>query len=165
MRPARAKQKDGRLTRILCVFRTNVLIARIQNILIHQGRPRRYLSEEADLHWLSDLNPLSLLHENLPCIFASIFAVQTWYAILFRVVALFKGLQSRHEVMAASYTGGDDALGDASCDSAFDDGSDRVHRADDFGLELWGYVEFDLLEEVFGSTEATDDKDVLKETH
>ena len=165
MRQARAKQKDGRLTRILCVFWTNVLITRIQDILIHQGRPRRHLSEEADLYWLSDLDPLSLLHKDLPCILASIFAIQTWYTILFRVVALFKGLQSRHEVMTASYTGGDDALGDTSCDGAFDDGSDRVHRANDFGLELWGYVEFDLLEEVFGSTEATDDKDVLKETY
>lgn len=63
--------------------------------------------------------------------------------------------------MAASYTGGDDALSDTSCDSAFDDSRDRVHRADDFGLELWGYVEFDLLEKVFGSTEAAHNEDVL----
>lgn len=80
-------------------------------------------------------------------------------------MALFEGLQGRHEIVAASYTGGDDTFGDTSCDSAFDDGSNGVHRADDLGLELWGYVEFDLLEEVFGSSEATNDKDVLKETH
>ncbi len=66
--------------------------------------------------------------------------------------------------MAASYTGGDDALSDTGGDSAFDDGCDGVHRANDFGLELWGNVELDLLEEVLGSTEAADDKDILKET-
>ena len=163
MHPTRAK-KNGRLTRILSIFRTNVLVARIQDILIHQSRPRRHLSEEADLHWLSNLDPLSLLHKDLPGILASIFAVQTWYTILFRVMALFEGLQGRHEVVAASYAGSDDALSDTGCDSAFDDGSDGVHRADYFRLELWGYVKFDLLEKVFGSAEATDDKDVLRAT-
>lgn len=80
-------------------------------------------------------------------------------------MALFEGLQGRHEVVAAGYTRGDDALGDTGCDSAFDDGSDGVHRPDHFRLELWGYVQFDLLEKVFGSTEAADDKDILRETH
>lgn len=78
-------------------------------------------------------------------------------------MALFEGLQGRHEIVTASYTGSDDTLGDTSCDSTFDDGSDGIHRANDFGLKLWGNVELDLLEEVFGSTEAADDKDVLKE--
>ena len=162
MRPTRAKHKRE-LTRVLGVFRTNVLIARIQDILIHQCCPGCHLSKEADFHWLSNLDPLSLLHEDLPCIFASIFAVQTWYTVLFRVMALFERLKGRHEIVAAGYTGGDDALGDTSRDSAFDDGSDRVHRADDLGLELWRHVEFYLLEEVFRSTEPADDKDVLEE--
>ena len=80
------------------------------------------------------------------------------------MVAFFKGLQGRHEIMTASYTGGDDALGDTSSDSAFDYSGDGVHRANDLGLELWGNVKFDLLEEVFGSTEATDDEDILEVT-
>ncbi len=152
---------QGTLTRILGVFRANVLVARIQDILIHQGRSRRHLPEEADLHWLSNLDPLSLLHKDLPCILASIFAVQTRYPVLFRVMAFFERLQGRHEVVAASYAGGNDSLGDTGCDGAFDDGSDGIHRSNDLGLELWGNVELDLLEEIFGSTEAPDDKDIL----
>lgn len=158
----KAKHKVGRLTRILCVFWTDVLIARIQDILIHQSRPRCHLSEEADLHRLSDLDPLPLLHKYLPSVLASIFAVQTWYTILFRVVALLEGLQGGHEIVPASDTGGDDALGDTGCDGAFDDGSDGIHGTYDFGLELWGNVELDLLEEVFGSTEAADHENILK---
>lgn len=164
MRLVRAKKRGKELTRIFSVFWTNVLIARIQYILIHQRRPRCHLSEEADLHRLSDLDPLSFLHEDLPCILASIFAVQTWYTVLFRMVTLLEGLQGRHEIVAASYTGGDDALGDTGCDSTFDNGSDGIHRTNDFGLELWGNVELNLLKEVFGSTESADDKDILKET-
>ena len=64
--------------------------------------------------------------------------------------------------MPASDTGGDDSLGNACSDGAFDNGGDRVHGSDNFLLELRGDVEFDLLEEVFGSAEAADDKDVLK---
>ena len=79
-------------------------------------------------------------------------------------MAFFEGLQGRHEVVTASYAGGDDALGDTSSDGAFDYSSDGVHRANDLGLELRGDVEFDLLEEVFGSTEATDDEDILEVT-
>lgn len=77
-------------------------------------------------------------------------------------MAFFERLQRRHQVVAAGDTGGDDALGDAGGDGAFDDGGDRVHGSDDFGLELWGDVQFDLLEEVFGGAEATDDEDVLE---
>ena len=119
------------------------------------------MSEEADLHWFPNLDPLSLLHKDLPCVLASIFAVQTWNTVLFRVVTLFEGLQSRHEIVTASNAGCDDTLGDTGCDSAFDDGSDGIHRANDFCLELWRDVKLDLLEEVFRSTEAADDKDIL----
>ena len=79
------------------------------------------------------------------------------------MVTLFEGLQSRHEIVTASNAGGDDALGDTGCDSAFDDGSDGIHRANDFGLELWRDVKLDLLEEVFRSTKAAHDKDILLE--
>ena len=80
------------------------------------------------------------------------------------MVTFLKGLQGRHEIVTASHTGGDDALGDTGSDGAFDDSGDGVHRANDLGLELWRNVEFDLLEEVFGSTEATDDEDILETT-
>ena len=120
------------------------------------------MPEEADLHWLPNLDPLSFLHEDLPCIFASIFTVQARYTVLFWVMAFFEGLQGRHEIVTASYTGGDDAFGDTGSDGAFNDGGDGVHRANDLGLELRGNVEFDLLEEVFGSTEATDDENILE---
>ena len=79
-------------------------------------------------------------------------------------MAFFEGLQGRHEIVTASNTGGDDALGDTSSDSTFDYSGDGIHRANNLGLELRGNVEFDLLEEVFGSTEATDNKDILKVT-
>ena len=77
-------------------------------------------------------------------------------------MALLEGLERRHEVVPARDAGCDDPLGDARRDGAFDDRGDGVHGADDFGLELWGYVELDLLEEVFRGAEATDDEDVLE---
>ena len=63
--------------------------------------------------------------------------------------------------MTARDAGGDDSLGNAGRDGAFDDGGDRVHGTDNFGLELWGNMEFDLLEEVFRSTEAAHDENIL----
>ncbi len=76
-------------------------------------------------------------------------------------MAFLEGLQGGHEVVAAGYSRGDDALSDAGGNGAFDDGGDGIHGADNFGLELRGDVEFYLLEEVFGGAEAADDKDVL----
>ena len=76
-------------------------------------------------------------------------------------MALLERLQRRHEVVAARDARRDDALGDAGRDGALDDGRDGVHGPDDFGLELRGHVQFDLLEEVFGGAEAADDEDVL----
>ena len=64
--------------------------------------------------------------------------------------------------MTTCNAGGDDSFSDTGCDGAFDDRCDRVHGTDNFGLELGWDMEFDLLEEVFGSTEATDDEDVLE---
>ena len=51
---------------------------------------------------------------------------------------------------------------DTGCYGAFDDGCYGVHRSDDFVLELWWDVEFDLLEEIFRCTEATYNQDILK---
>ncbi len=77
-------------------------------------------------------------------------------------MALFERLQGCHQVVTTSYTRCDDALGNTGCDGALDNGSDRVHGTNDFGLELRRDMEFNLLEEVFGGTEAADDKDVLE---
>ncbi len=78
------------------------------------------------------------------------------------MMAFFEGLKGCHEVVTTGDTGGDDSLGDAGCNGAFDDGGDGVHWPDDFLLELGWDVEFDLLEEVFGSAEAANDEDVLQ---
>lgn len=64
--------------------------------------------------------------------------------------------------MPSSNTVGDDSLGDTRSDGSLDDSSDRVHRTNDLGLELGRHVELDLLEEVLGRTEATNDKHVLQ---
>lgn len=77
-------------------------------------------------------------------------------------MAFFERLEGCHEVVATSDAGCDDPLGDTRRDGAFDDGGDGVHGPDDFLLELGWNVEFDLLEEVFGSAEAADDEDVLQ---
>jgi len=79
------------------------------------------------------------------------------------VVALLEGLKSGHEVVATGDTRGDDPFSDTSCDGTFDNGCDRVHGANNFGLELGRDVELDLLEKVFGGTKATNDKNVLQE--
>ncbi len=62
-------------TWILSILWTNILVTGVQYILIHQCRPRRHLPEEAHLDRLADLDPLALLHEDLPRVFASILAV------------------------------------------------------------------------------------------
>ena len=77
-------------------------------------------------------------------------------------MALLEGLQSRHEVVPTGNTGSHHALGYTGGDGSLDDGSDGVHGTDYFGLELWGDVELDLLEEVFGGAEAADHEDVLE---
>jgi len=155
------EKRRCRLTWILSILWTNIIIASIKNILIHQRRSRRHLPEKANLDRLPNLHLLALLHEYLPRILAPVLAIQGRHPVLLRVVALFERLERGHEVVPARDAVGDDALGDAGRHGALDDGGDRVHGADDFGLELWGNVEFDLLEEVFGGAEAANDKDVL----
>ena len=153
--------KRERLTRILSVLRTNIVITSIKNILIHQRSTRCHLPEKADLDWFSNLDPLSLLHEDLPSVFATIFTIEGGYTVLFWVVAFFERLEGSHKVMPTRNTVCDDTFGDTCCDGSFDDGGDGVHGTDDLGLELGWDVEFDLLEEVFGSTKSTDDEYVL----
>lgn len=149
------------LTRVFGVLGTNVLVASVQDILVHQRRSRRNLSEERHLDRLADLDSLALLHEDLARVLASVLAVQAGNAVLLRVVALLERLQGGHEVVATSDARRDDSFGDTGRDRAFDDGSDRVHRTDDFRLKLWGHVQLDLAEKVFRSAETTDNKNVL----
>lgn len=64
-----------RLTRVFGVFGTNIFVACIQNVLVHERCSRRHLPEERYLHRVSDLDPLSFLHEDLARVFTPIFAV------------------------------------------------------------------------------------------
>jgi len=136
-------------TGIFGVLWADVVVTSIQDILIHERRTRRDLSEERDLDWLANLDTLTFLHKNLASVLASVLAVQRGDAVLFWVVAFFERLKCGHEVVSTSDTVRDDSLCDTGCDSALDDSGDGVHGSDDLGLELRGHVEFDLLEEVF----------------
>jgi hypothetical protein len=139
--------KEGReLTRIFGVLRTDVIIASVENILIHECCARCHLPEKRDLDWLANLDSLALLHENLTSILASVFAVERGYAILFRVVAFLEGLEGCHKIVSSSNTVRDDTLGDTSGDSTLYNGGDGIHRSNYLGLELWRHVEFNLLE-------------------
>ena len=62
-------------TWILGILWANILVTGVQYILIHQCRTWRHLSEEAHFDGLADLDSLTLLDEDLPRVFASIFAV------------------------------------------------------------------------------------------
>ena len=124
------------LTRIFGILWADVFVARIQNVFVHQGRTWRNLSEERDFDRLANLDPLTFLYENLSCVFAPVFAIQTRHTVLFWVMAFFERLKRSHQIMTTGDTGGDNALCDASCDSAFDYGSDRVHGTDNLCLEL-----------------------------
>ena len=150
-----------KLTRILGVLRADVVVAGVQDVLVHEGGAGGDLSEERDLDRLADLDSLTLLHEDLACVLASILAIQRRHTVLLGVVTLLERLKCSHEVMTTGDTVCDNAFCDTSGDGTLDNGSDRVHWADDLGLELRRYVKLDLLEEVFGGTETTDDKDVL----
>jgi hypothetical protein len=65
-----------RLTGIFGIFGANIIITRIQDILVHQCCTRSYLSEERNLHRLANLHSLALLHEDLSSELASVLAVQ-----------------------------------------------------------------------------------------
>jgi hypothetical protein len=77
------------------------------------------------------------------------------------MMTFLERLKRGHEIMATSNTMCNDSLCDTSCDGTLDNGSDGVHRSNNLGLELRRDVEFDLLEEIFGSTESTNNENVL----
>lgn len=150
------------LTRIFGVLGADVVIARVQDVFVHEGSAGRDLSEERDFDGLADLDALALLHEDLARVLAAVLAVEGGDPVLLWVVALLEGLQGGHEIVPAGDAVCDDAFCDSCGDGALDDGGDRVHGPDDLGLELGRHVELDLLEEVFRRTETTDDKYVLE---
>ncbi|KAI6753122.1 hypothetical protein HG531_005291 [Fusarium graminearum] len=146
------------------VFGTDVIVASIQDIFVHEGSAWGNLSEEGNLDRLAVLDLLALLDEDLAGEFAAILSVKGGYTVGFRVVALLERLKSSHEVVSTGDTVGDDSLCDTSSNSTLHNGSHGVHGSDNLGLELGGNVELDLLEEVLGGTETTDNQDVLKST-
>jgi hypothetical protein len=105
---------------------------------------------------------LALLHEDLASVFASIFTIQRRNAVLLGVMTLLEWLKGSHEIMSTSDTMGDDTLSNTGSDGTLDNSSDRVHGSDNLGLELWWHVKLNLLEEILGSTETTNDKNVLQ---
>ena len=145
------------LTGIFGVFGTHILVAGVQDILIHEGRAGGHLAEEGDFHGLADLDALALLHEDLARVLAAVLAVEGGHAVLLGVVALFEGLERGHEVVAARDTRGDHPLRDAGGDGALNDGGNGVHGPHHLRLELRRDVQLDLLEKIFGGAEAAND--------
>lgn len=80
------------LTWIFGVLGTNVIVARIQDVLVHKRRSGSDLPEEADFHRFTDFDALAALHEDLPCVLAAIAAVERRHAVLLRVMAFFEWL-------------------------------------------------------------------------
>lgn len=149
-------------TRILGIFGADIVVAGKQHILVHEGGARGDLSKEGDLDRLAILDLLASLHENLAGKLATVLAVERGHTVGLGVVALLEGLEGTHEVVATGDAVGNDALADTGSDGALDNGGDRVHGTDNLGLELGRDVELNLLEEVLGGTEATDDQDILQ---
>ena len=77
------------------------------------------------------------------------------------MVAFSERLESSHQIVPAGDAGGDDAFSDTSGDCTLDNSSNRVHGTNYFRLELWWDVESDLLEQILGSTEAANHKNIL----
>lgn len=152
----------GILTWVLRVLWAHVVVAGVQDILVHERRTRRHLSEEGNLDRLANFDTLTLLHKNLSGVLAPVLAVQRWHTVLLRVVSLLEGLEGSHEIMPSSNTVGNNSLGDTGGNGTLDDSSDGIHGTDDLGLELGRHVELDLLEEVLGRTETTNHEHVLQ---
>lgn len=150
------------LTRVLGVFGANVVVADVEDVLVHEGGARGDLSEKGDFDSLAILDLLSSLDKYLSCELAAILAVEGGHAVGLGVISLLEWLKCTHEVVATSDAVGDDALADTGGDGALDNGGDRIHGTNNLGLELGRNVQLDLLEEVLGSTETTDDQNVLK---
>lgn len=155
------KRLGKRLTRILRIFRTDILITSVQNIFVHEGRTGRDLSEEANLDRLANLDPFALLDENLAGVLAAIAAIQTGNPVLLRVIAFLERLQRGHEVVSTRDTVRNHTFRDTGCHGALDDGGYRVHRPNHLCLVLGRHMELDLLEQILRCTETTHDEDVL----
>lgn len=137
------------LTRVFGVLWADILVACIQDVLVHERRARCNLSEERHLDRLSDLDSLALLHENLSGVLATVLAVEGRHAVLLWVVAFLERLQGGHEVMSSGDTRRDDALGDTSGHGSLDNCGHGIHGSNNLVLELRWNVQFDLLEQVF----------------
>jgi len=150
------------LTGILRILRADVVVAGIEDILVHESGTGGDLAEERNLHGFANLHLLALLDKYLAGELAAVLAVERGHAVCLRVVALLERLERGHEVVATGNTMSDYSFCDTSCDSALDDGGDRVHGPDNLGLELWRNVELDLLEEILGCAKSTYYQDVLE---
>src|SRR5947209_8417737 len=97
----------------------NIFITRVEDILVHESRPRRHLPEEGDLDRFANFHSLPLLHKYLPGILAPVLTIKTWYTVLLWMMAFFERLQRSHEVMSSCDSAGDDSFRNARCDGAF----------------------------------------------
>lgn len=112
------------LTWVFGVLGADILVTSIEHILIHKSSAWSDLSEEADLDRLTNLDPLALLHEYLPCVLAAVLAVQAGNTILLRVVTFLEGLESSHEVVTTGNAGSNNTFGNTCSDGTLDDGGD-----------------------------------------
>ena len=160
-RTVKYNSAERKLTRIFGIFRADVLVASVQDILVHQSGAWCNLPEEANLNWLANLDALSLLYEYLPCILASVLTVKAGHSVLLWVVAFLERLEGSHEVMPASNARCNNSLSDTSSDSTLDNSCHRIHGTNHLSLELRWNMKLDLLKEVFGSAKTTHNKNVL----
>jgi hypothetical protein len=68
-------KKPSKLTRILGVFRANIVVTSVKNILVHESGTWSDLSEERDLDRLAVLDLLTLLDENLASELAAVLSI------------------------------------------------------------------------------------------
>ena len=87
---------QNRLTRVFGILWAHIVIAGIQDVLIHQRRTRRDLPKERDFDGFPNLDPLALLHEDLTGILAPILTIERRNSILLRMVAFLERLERCH---------------------------------------------------------------------
>lgn len=148
--------------RVLGVFGAYVVVASVQHIFVHEGSSGGDLSEERNLDSLSVLDLLALLDEKLAGKLASVLAIERGDTVSFGMVTLLEWLESAHEVMATSNTMRNNTLTNTGGNGSLDNGGHGVDGTNNLGLELRRNVKLNLLEEVLGGTETTDNKDVLQ---
>lgn len=148
--------------RVLGVFGANVVVASIQHILVHERSSRSDLSEERNLDGLAVLDLLTLLDEKLAGELASVLAVERGDTVSFGMITLLEWLESAHKVMATGNTVRYNTLTNTGSNGSLDNGGHGVDGTNNLGLELGRNMKLNLLEEVFRSTETTDDENVLQ---